>query len=193
MRLLALVALTALMAACAPVTQVILLPQPARTSAVEVSTRAADVVLSTPYAEAQIQASGAVTTDHANAAQLQSRYGQLLSVQPPPPQHFTLYFETGGVELTPASQQVLSALLAVAEKRPGAALIITGHTDRVGTGPSNDALSLERARAIREMVIQRGFDPRRIEAVGRGEREPAVPTADEVAEPRNRRTEITVR
>jgi flagellar motor protein MotB len=28
---------------------------------------------------------------------------------------------------------------------------------------------------------------------GRGEREPIVPTEDEVAEPRNRRVEITVR
>jgi len=29
--------------------------------------------------------------------------------------------------------------------------------------------------------------------VGRGEREPLVPTEDEVSEPRNRRVEITVR
>jgi OOP family OmpA-OmpF porin len=30
-------------------------------------------------------------------------------------------------------------------------------------------------------------------AIGRGEREPAVPTEDEVAEPRNRRAEIIIR
>jgi outer membrane protein OmpA-like peptidoglycan-associated protein len=33
----------------------------------------------------------------------------------------------------------------------------------------------------------------RIRVAGRGEREPLVPTADEVAEPQNRRVEINVR
>jgi OmpA-OmpF porin, OOP family len=35
--------------------------------------------------------------------------------------------------------------------------------------------------------------PVNIVAVGRGKREPLVPTADGVAEPRNRRVEIVVR
>jgi outer membrane protein OmpA-like peptidoglycan-associated protein len=58
---------------------------------------------------------------------------------------------------------------------------------------ANDALSLRRAQATRELLISRGFDARRVQAVGRGERQPAVATDDEVAEPRNRRTEIIVR
>ena len=37
------------------------------------------------------------------------------------------------------------------------------------------------------------FEANLIEAVGRGEREPLVPTEDEVAEPRNRRAELLVR
>jgi flagellar motor protein MotB len=41
--------------------------------------------------------------------------------------------------------------------------------------------------------VSRGFNAGLIEAVGRGEREPAVPTADDVDEPRNRRVEILVR
>ena len=42
-------------------------------------------------------------------------------------------------------------------------------------------------------MIADGFDPNRITAAGRGERDPAVATDDEVAEPRNRRTEVIVR
>ena len=72
-------------------------------------------------------------------------------------------------------------------------LAVIGHTDRVGSVQSNDALSLQRARAVRESIIADGFDPNRITAAGRGERDPAVPTDDEVAEPRNRRTEVIVR
>jgi OOP family OmpA-OmpF porin len=41
--------------------------------------------------------------------------------------------------------------------------------------------------------VERQFPAKRIEAVGRGERELAVPTADEVDEPRNRRVTIEVR
>ena len=70
---------------------------------------------------------------------------------------------------------------------------IIGHTDRVGSVESNDTLSLQRAQAVRQLVIDRGFDPNRVEAVGRGEREPVVQTADEVEEPKNRRAEIVVR
>jgi OOP family OmpA-OmpF porin len=38
-----------------------------------------------------------------------------------------------------------------------------------------------------------GIAPARIRVEGRGEREPLIPTEDEVAEPRNRRAEISVR
>ena len=72
-------------------------------------------------------------------------------------------------------------------------IVVVGHTDRVGTVESNDALSLQRAQAVRQLFIDRGFDPARVDAVGRGEREPLVPTDDELDEPRNRRTEIVVR
>jgi hypothetical protein len=67
-------------------------------------------------------------------------------------------------------------VLAQARARPGGEIVVTGHTDRVGSMESNDALSLQRARAIRERIIADGFDPNRIMAVGRGEREPAVDT-----------------
>jgi outer membrane protein OmpA-like peptidoglycan-associated protein len=42
-------------------------------------------------------------------------------------------------------------------------------------------------------MIERGVAPADIVAIGRGKRELLVPTADGVAEPRNRRVEIVVR
>ena len=57
----------------------------------------------------------------------------------------------------------------------------------------NAVVSLTRALEIRQLFIARDFPPVRIEAVGRGERDLAVRTADEVAEPRNRRVTIEVR
>lgn len=177
----------------APPTQVILLPQPGGAGAVEVSTAAGSQRIDRGYAEATVQASGAITAQQLDAAQVNTRYAPLLAVQPAPAQDFTLYFDTGGVVLTPQSEAALKTLLALARERPGGEIAVIGHTDRVGSVQSNDALSLQRARAVRESIIADGFDPNRITAAGRGERDPAVPTDDEVAEPRNRRTEVIVR
>ena len=83
--------------------------------------------------------------------------------------------------------------MASAQARAGGEIVVTGHTDRQGSVQANDQLSLQRAQAVRALLIERGFKANLIEAVGRGEREPLVPTEDEVAEPRNRRAELLVR
>jgi len=70
---------------------------------------------------------------------------------------------------------------------------VAGHTDAVGTDQYNDALSLRRAERVSALLVARGIPSDRITAVGRGKRELLVPTPDGVAEPRNRRVEITVR
>ena len=194
-RLIALLAPALLsLAACAPATRVVLLPQEGLpTAAVTVQARQGQVVLDQPYAVAEVASSGSVDTAQTNAQQVEKRYGQLLSVQPAAEQRFTLLFMPGGAQLTPESSAALADVLARATERPGGEVIIIGHTDRVGSVESNDTLSLQRAQAVRQLVIDRGFDPNRVEAVGRGEREPVVQTADEVEEPKNRRAEIVVR
>ena len=194
-RLIALLAPALLaLAACAPATRVVLLPQEGLpTAAVTVQARQGQVVLAQPYAVAEVASSGSVDTAQTDAQQVEKRYGQLLSVQPAAEQRFTLLFMPGGAQLTPESSAALADVLARATERPGGEVIIIGHTDRVGSVESNDTLSLQRAQAVRQLVIDRGFDPNRVEAVGRGEREPVVQTADEVAAPKNRRAEIVVR
>ena len=194
-RLIALLAPALLsLAACAPATRVVLLPQEGLpTAAVTVQARQGQVVLDQPYAVAEVASSGSVDTAQTDAQQVEKRYGQLLSVQPAAEQRFTLLFMPGGAQLTPESSAELADVLARATERPGGEVIIIGHTDRVGSVQSNDTLSLQRAQAVRQLVIDRGFDPNRVEAVGRGEREPVVQTADEVEEPKNRRAEIVVR
>ena len=194
-RLIALLAPALLaLAACAPATRVVLLPQEGvPTAAVEVQSQSTHVVLAKPYQVAEVRERGEVEQKQTDARDVQKRYGQLLSVQPAAEQRFTLLFMPGGAQLTPESSAALADVLARATERPGGEVIIIGHTDRVGSVESNDTLSLQRAQAVRQLVIDRGFDPNRVEAVGRGEREPVVQTADEVEEPKNRRAEIVVR
>ena len=183
----------ALLAGCAPATRVVLLPQPGRSTAVEVSAQEGKTVLASPYAQAEVSQRGQVATDTTDAQNVEKRYGNVLKATPAAALHFTLYFTTGTSELTPESSAELQGILTQATARPGGEIFVTGHTDTMGAGPANDALSLKRAQAVRQLVIDRGFEADRVVAAGRGEREPVVPTADEVDEPKNRRVEIEVR
>ena len=183
-----------LLAACAPVTRVILLPQSAgATGALEVKTANASLVLAAPYQMAVIDAQGHMLLAASNPLAVMDRYGAMLAQLPAADEHFLLYFEVGDAQLTPPSQAMLPSVLARARARLGGEIVVIGHTDRVGALEANDALSLQRARSIRQLLVSQGFDAELIEAVGRGERAPLLPTADEVAEPKNRRAEIVVR
>ncbi len=110
-----------------------------------------------------------------------------------PPATFLLYFVTGTDELTPSSKDELAKVLAAVKDRPSPDVLVIGHTDRVGDDKDNDRLSAQRAERVKRYLVEIGIPAERIHTAGRGEREPLVPTADNVEEPRNRRVEINVR
>lgn len=192
-RALLLLALAA--AGCAPLTErVILLPGSgdAPTGALSVKAAKGEVLLAEPYAQADV-VGGQPQRLASNPQAVQQAYGALLAMQPPRPQRFVLRFETGGDRLTADSQPVLDRLLAALAANPAADLVVTGHTDRKGSVELNDRLSLQRAQSVRDRLVAAGAAAARISVAGRGEREPAVATDDEVDEPQNRRVEIKLR
>ena len=173
---------------------VVLLPdQDGKTGALSVTHAGTERVLDTPRAAARITEEGRIVTGIATPEEVQQAFGAALAAQPPRPVSFLLYFLEGKDELTPESQAVLQQVFAELARRPSPEIVVIGHTDRVGTVPFNDALSLRRARKVRDDLVKLGIPADRIEVAGRGEREPLVPTDDEVAEPQNRRVEISVR
>lgn len=193
-------ALASLVAACAqPPPQsparetVVLLPDKAgRSTAVIVMQGDQRVVLDRPYAGAKVGAAGP-TPYRSSAQEVEASFGPVLAARPRPPATFTLYFVEGRDELTQASRESLENVFAELAKYPVPDILVVGHTDRVGSDSFNDELSRKRADVIRTVLIGRGLAPENVVAVGRGEREPLVSTADETAEPRNRRVEIIVR
>lgn len=120
-------------------------------------------------------------------------FAEALSAQPQQPLRFTLYFREGSDELTVESKQKIEEVFTAVRQRPAPDIVVVGHTDRVGQVADNDRLALRRAEKIRGDLIRQGIAAENVQAAGRGEREPLVPTADEIAEPRNRRVEILVR
>lgn len=190
----------ALLAGCATppapvVTQdrVILLPQAdGSPSAVEVTAGGQRLLLDRPFASAELR-NGSLAAAQTDAEAVRKTYGSLLAQQPARPRSFTVQFEANGSRLAPSAEPVITAMRAALATLPAAEVVITGHTDRVGTVEANDRLSLVRAETVREILVAAGLARSGITVVGRGEREPVVPTADEVAEARNRRVEIKIR
>jgi outer membrane protein OmpA-like peptidoglycan-associated protein len=181
------------LAACAPITNAVLLPEASgKSTAVAVTHGDKQVVLDQPYAAARDGATG-LTTYTTNAAEVKARYGEALAAQPARATTFTLYFVEGKDVLTDASRQQVDQTLAEIAQRPVPDVLVVGHTDAVGNHAFNDALAQQRADVIRTELIRLGVPAANVQAITRGKRAPIVPTADGVAEPRNRRVEIIVR
>jgi outer membrane protein OmpA-like peptidoglycan-associated protein len=84
--------------------------------------------------------------------------------------------------------EVLAKDAAHGRQHPGITLFIAGHSDTVGNAAYNLKLSQARARAIAAWFRKRGVKMP-IAYEGFGETAPAVKTADNVDEPKNRRVD----
>jgi len=172
---------------------VVLLPErDGRATAVTIQQGGKEALLSQPYAAAHLTASGPQTYA-SSALEVQGYFAAALAAQPAAPMQFTLYFVEGKDELTEESRRLVDNVFAEIARRPVPDVVVIGHTDRVGSDAFNDTLSRQRAEVVRKALLARAIAPDKVTAIGRGKREPIVPTADGVAEPRNRRVEIQVR
>jgi outer membrane protein OmpA-like peptidoglycan-associated protein len=72
------------------------------------------------------------------------------------------------------SKDSLNFVLDLLNEYPGMVLELSSHTDARGSDPANQKLSEARAQTcVDYLVKEKGVDPRRLKAVGKGEREPA--------------------
>lgn len=137
------------------------------------------------------QAPGAPST--LAAAEIQRLFGQALDARPLPPRQFLLYFQTGSDDLTAESQAELPRIVEFVRNRPVPDVSVIGHTDTTGAPASNTELGLRRARLIGSQLVSAGLPANQLEVTSHGEANLLVTTADNVAEARNRRVEVTVR
>jgi OmpA-OmpF porin, OOP family len=173
---------------------VVLLPdKDGKVGTVVVQNQKGTAVLNTAYATARTAPNGGVERSVATQSEIREVFGGAIAAQPPRPISFTLYFESGSDEFTEQSKQEVKRLLAEMARRQASDITVIGHTDLVGPDPSNDALSLQRAGRVKSILVGMGVPAERILTAGRGRREPLIPTANGVIEPRNRRVEISVR
>ena len=134
---------------------------------------------------------GDVTT--LGEAEAKTLFGDLLSALPPPPHHFTLYFQFESDALTAESEALVPEVLQAVKDFPFADVVVIGHTDTTGAAAANVELGLRRANVVQKLLLDAGLDGSMVEVTSHGETDLLVPTADDTFEPRNRRVEISVR
>lgn len=175
--------------------RVVLLPGPdGKAGAVHVRSSQGESTLDTAYAAVGVSDNGHLVTQTESADSVALRYAATLEALPPRPLSFLVYFATGSATiLTPESLAVIEAIKAELGKRPAPEITVIGHADTVGGNDINDPLSLGRAQSVKETLVAAGIKASSIVVIGRGEREPLVPTRDDVPELRNRRVEINLR
>jgi outer membrane protein OmpA-like peptidoglycan-associated protein len=127
---------------------------------------------------------------------LDSTFGEARAAQPPQPEHFMLYFVSGGTRLTPESEDQFQKILGRWKSKDSNArteVVVIGHTDTVGSADSNVTLSMQRAKVVADRLRASGLSFSALTLESHGEKHPLIPTKDGVAEPLNRRVQVTLR
>lgn len=128
-----------------------------------------------------------------NLDEMQKLFGTTLSALPKAPFSAHLYFISDSDVLDSSSKQEADNIYNNIVQRQAVEVLISGHTDTVGSEQSNIVLSKRRANAVRKSLIQRGVAQKTIKITAYGENKLLVETADNINELKNRRVEINVR
>ncbi len=138
----------------------------------------------------------AVTQDNVRAfsdTEIAALFSDALAATPDGPRSYLLYFDTGRSGADSEAEATINAVLADIVRRDIPRVAVIGHSDRVGSAAVNVRLARQRAETVRDILTTGGVPVEIITVRSHGEGDPLVPTADGVAEPRNRRVEVMVR
>lgn len=101
-------------------------------------------------------------------------------------------FDFGSAQINTESLILVDRVADAMLNNPNMKILITGHTDDIGSEESNMALSLRRAESVKNAIVAKGINPNRIRTKGLGESSPLVPNDTEENRRTNRRTEFTI-
>lgn len=105
-----------------------------------------------------------------------------------------LLFEYNSAELKDSARLSLMKLGFIIQKNPEAEISIEGHSDTFGGDAYNQALSLARAAAVKNWLVESlRLDAARLNTRGWGKAKLLVASGDVAAQQKNRRVEIVIR
>ncbi len=104
----------------------------------------------------------------------------------------TMYFEFRKYKLLKESKYELKRIIKLLKENPTMRVEISGHTDNIGSDRTNQKLSMQRAEAVVEHLVDNGIAKNRLEAKGYGKQRPIATNKSEEGRQENRRVEIEV-
>lgn len=103
-----------------------------------------------------------------------------------------IYFQQSKAIILKNSYPELERLSTIMQENPTLEIRIEGHTDNVGQPDDLFRLSEERAESIRNFLIGKSIEARRIETIGQGPKFPITDNSTDELRSQNRRVEIII-
>jgi outer membrane protein OmpA-like peptidoglycan-associated protein len=105
----------------------------------------------------------------------------------------TVLFQFGKADLNEtAAAPYLDKIAVLLKTKSTKQIAIEGHTDNVGSLPSNQAISLARAKSVQSALLARGVPQERLQAEGFAFQRPVVSNSNEEGRALNRRVDIII-
>ncbi|RQP25795.1 OmpA family protein [Piscinibacter terrae] len=116
-----------------------------------------------------------------------------------PPKQITIaldaavLFDTGKATIKPEARTTLHEAAERIKKFADVPVVVSGHTDNVGSEASNQKLSEQRAQAVKDYLSsQEGVPAARLSAKGFGKSQPVADNGSDAGRARNRRVDVTI-
>ena len=103
---------------------------------------------------------------------------------------YGITFLPGRADIAPESVIALREIFALMQDNPEMRLRVEGHTDSTGTKAANQILSVKRAQAVVDYLVNRGLKRIRLEVAGMGDADPVADNSTEAGRTRNRRIQL---
>ena len=101
-------------------------------------------------------------------------------------------FDTGKYSLKPGAREKLAKVAGILLAYPGLNIEVDGYTDNVGGDEMNQQLSENRARSVRDYLVQQGVATNSVSAKGFGTTLPVATNDNAAGRQQNRRVELVV-
>jgi outer membrane protein OmpA-like peptidoglycan-associated protein len=101
-------------------------------------------------------------------------------------------FDTGKHTLKPSTRERLARVAGILQSYPDLHVQVEGHTDNIGGAEFNQQLSEQRARTVKNFLVEQGVKPEIIESRGLGVSEPAASNSTAAGRRLNRRVDLVV-
>jgi outer membrane protein OmpA-like peptidoglycan-associated protein len=101
-------------------------------------------------------------------------------------------FDTGKYSLKPGAREKLAKVAGILLAYPGLDIEVGGYTDNIGGDAMNQILSENRARSVRDYLVEQGVATASVTAKGFGNTLPVATNANSTGRQQNRRVELLV-